>query len=61
VIEVLSAKAVAAVLHCPDLFDPNDPLKIFNLLKSVLLDVKKMLEKALYIDPELKTTACALK
>jgi RNA-dependent RNA polymerase len=96
-------KATAAVLHSPDLFDPNDrenkgrvpnfeiimgdshngkailrvgsnlgrrllkwsrdssdhnievkgqPLKIFNLFKSVPLDVKQTLEKALYIDPE---------
>ncbi|KAF8489642.1 hypothetical protein F5888DRAFT_1808663 [Russula emetica] len=72
-------KAVATVLHGPDLFDPNDRenrgrvpnfeiimdyssdhnievkgqlLKIFNLFKSVPLDVKQTLENALYIDPE---------
>jgi RNA-dependent RNA polymerase len=102
-------KAVAEVLHGPDLYDPNDkenkgrvpnfeitmgkspagrihngkailrvgsnlgrrllkwsresgdhnyievkgdPVKIFNLFKSVPLDVKQTLEKALYVDPE---------
>jgi hypothetical protein len=30
----------------------GDPVRIFNLFKSVPMDVKQTLEKALYIDPE---------
>jgi len=67
-------KAVATVLHGPDLFDPNhnrkailrvgsnpQDLQPFQVRDSVPLGVKQTLEKALYIDLELeKDRLCSL-